>query len=115
MFELLCDSLQPNHQGRIIMATFIVLGNFTEQGVRNAKDTVKRADAFKDMARKAGVTVKDVYWTLGRFDVVAICEAPDDETATALTLGLGALGNVRTQTLRAFTQADMGKIVSKLG
>jgi uncharacterized protein with GYD domain len=97
------------------MATFIVLGNFTEQGVRNAKDTVKRADAFKEMARKAGVTVKDVYWTLGRFDVVAVCEAPDDETATALTLNLGALGNVRTQTLRAFTQADMGKIIGKMG
>ncbi len=71
------------------MATFVVLGSFTDQGVRNAKDTTKRADAFREMARKAGVTVKDVYWTLGRFDVVAVIEAPDDETATALTLGLG--------------------------
>ena len=96
------------------MATFVVLGSFTDQGVRNAKDTTKRADAFKEMARKAGVTVKEVYWTLGRFDVVSICEAPDDEAVTALTLGLGALGNVRTQTLRAFTQAEMGRIIGKL-
>ncbi len=96
------------------MATFVVLGNFTDQGVRNAKDTTKRADAFREMARKAGVTVKDVYWTLGVFDVVAVIEAPDDETATALTLGLGGAGNVRTQTLRAFTQAEMGKIIGKL-
>ena len=60
------------------MATFVVLGYFTDQGIRNAKETTKRADAFKEMARKIGVTVKDVYWTLGPFDIVAVCEAPDD-------------------------------------
>ena len=96
------------------MSKFVVLGCFTDQGIRNVKETTKRADAFKEMARKTGVTVKDVYWTIGQYDIVAICEAPDDETATALALGLGALGNVRTQTLRAFSQEDMGTILGKM-
>ena len=96
------------------MSTFVVLGCFTDQGIRNVKETTKRADAFKEMARKTGVTVKDVYWTIGQYDIVAICEAPDDETATALALSLGALGNIRTQTLRAFSQEDMGTILGKM-
>jgi uncharacterized protein with GYD domain len=96
------------------MATFVVLGCFTDQGVRNAKDTTRRAEAFKEMARKIGVTVKDVYWTLGQFDVVAICEAPDDATASALAFSVGALGNVRTQTLRAFSQSEIGAILGKM-
>jgi uncharacterized protein with GYD domain len=66
------------------------------------------------MARKIGVTVKDVYWTLGQFDVVAICEAPDDATASALAFSVGALGNVRTQTLRAFSQSEIGAILGKM-
>jgi uncharacterized protein with GYD domain len=96
------------------MATFIVLGCFTDQGVRAIKDSPKRADAFKEMAKRIGVTVKDVYWTLGQFDIVAVCEAPDDATASALAFSVGALGNVRTQTLRAFTQADIGGIMGKM-
>jgi len=96
------------------MATFVVLGCFTDQGMRNAKETSKRADAFKEMARKIGVTVKDVYWTLGQFDIVAVCEAPDDATASALAFSVGALGNVRTQTLRAFSQAEIGTILGKM-
>jgi uncharacterized protein with GYD domain len=96
------------------MATFVVLGCFTDQGVRGAKDTAKRADAFKEMARKMGVTVKDVYWTLGQFDIVAICDAPDDQTASALAFSVGALGNVRTQALRAFSQSEMGAILGKM-
>jgi len=96
------------------MATFIVLGCFTDQGVRAIKDSPKRADAFKEMAKRIGVTVKDVNWTLGQFDIVAVCEAPDDATASALAFSVGALGNVRTQTLRAFTQADIGGIMGKM-
>lgn len=96
------------------MATFIVLGCFTEQGVRNIKESPKRAEAFKEMAKKTGVTVKDVYWTLGQFDIVAVCDAPDDQTASALAFSIGALGNVRTQTLRAFSQADIGSVLSKM-
>lgn len=96
------------------MATFVVLGCFTDQGMRNAKDTVKRADAFKELAKKAGASVKDIYWTLGPFDIVAICEGPNDETASALAFNVGALGNVRTQTLRAFTQAEIGTVLGKM-
>lgn len=96
------------------MATFIVLGCFTDQGMRTIKESTKRADAFKEMAKKTGATVKDVYWTLGQFDIVAICDAPDDQTASALAFSVGALGNVRTQTLRAFSQADMSSILGKM-
>ncbi len=65
------------------MPTYIVLASFTDKGVHDVKDTVGRADKFKDMAKKAGVTVRDMYWTLGPTDVVTICEAPDDESATS--------------------------------
>jgi uncharacterized protein with GYD domain len=96
------------------MATYIVLANFTEQGIRNVKDSPQRADAFKEMAKKTGATVKDVFWTLGQYDVVAIVEAPDDVSMTAIGLGTGKLGNVRTQTLRAFSAAEMKNILSKM-
>jgi len=96
------------------MALYIVLASFTEQGIRNVKDSPKRADAFKNMAKKCGATVKDLFWTLGQYDVVAIVEAPDEISMTALGLSTGALGNVRTQTLRAFTAADMKTILGKM-
>jgi uncharacterized protein with GYD domain len=96
------------------MATFVMLASFTEQGVRNVKETAKRADAFKQMAEKVGVTIREVYWTLGPYDVVAVGEAPDDETATALSLSLASLGNVRTQTLRAFSRDEIDAIVKKM-
>src|SRR5215813_12120520 len=96
------------------MASYILLMNFTDQGIRKVKDTPKRADAFKDMAKKCGAILKDVFWTLGEYDIVAVVEAPDDFSITALGLSTGAFGNIRTQTLRAFTQADMGTILGKL-
>lgn len=97
------------------MATYIVLTQFTEQGVRGAKETTKRADAVKDLARKFGVTAKEFYWTLGSYDVVVIFDAPDDASITALGLAIGALGNVRTQTMRAFSREEMNGILAKLG
>jgi uncharacterized protein with GYD domain len=96
------------------MAGFVVLANFTDQGVRHVKDTLQRAEAFKELAQSAGVTVKDMYWTLGQYDIVAVCDAPDDETATALSLSVASFGNVRTQTLRAFSAAEMAKILGKM-
>jgi uncharacterized protein with GYD domain len=96
------------------MATYVVLGNFTDQGIRNAKDSPKRAEAFKEMAKTFGVTVKELVWTQGRYDVVTILEAPDEQAAMSLSLSLCALGNVRTETLRAFSAADMTKIVGKM-
>ena len=96
------------------MATYITLLNFTDQGIRNVKETTKRAEAFKAMAKKAEVTVKDIYWTLGQYDLVAILEATDDERATAVCLSAGSLGNVRTQILRAFSSEEIGRIVAKM-
>jgi len=96
------------------MATYCVLGSFTEQGVRDAKDSPKRAEAFREMARKCGVTVKELYWAQGQYDIVTILEASDDLAVTSLALSVGALGNVRTQTLRLFSPADMKAIIDKM-
>jgi uncharacterized protein with GYD domain len=94
--------------------TYVMLLNFTDQGIRNVKDSPKRADAFKNTAKKAGATVKEVFGMLGQYDVVTIVEAPDDVTMTALGLATSKLGNVRTQTLRAFSAADMKNILRKM-
>ena len=96
------------------MMTYVVLATFTDQGVKNAKDSPKRAEAFRQMAKTFGVTVKDIFWTQGRYDIVTIVEAPDELSATALNLSLGALGNIRTELLRAFSSEDMMKIVAKM-
>ena len=96
------------------MAAFVILSSFTDQGVRAVKDTAKRAEKFKELAKQHGATVKDLYWTLGQYDVVAIVEAPDVTSMTALGLTLGMAGNVRTQTLPAFTAADMAKVLAKV-
>jgi len=96
------------------MATFISLVNFTQQGIRDFKASPDRAAKFESMAEKAGAKVKEVYWTIGAHDIVIVMEAPDDESATAVMLGLSSLGNVRTQTLRAFDSSEMKKIISKV-
>jgi uncharacterized protein with GYD domain len=97
------------------MATYILLGTFTDQGIRNIKDTTKRAEAVRAMGKKAGVTVEQLYWTLGPYDVAAILDAPDEEAATSLALSIGALGNVRTQLLRAFSEEEIGSIIGRMG
>jgi uncharacterized protein with GYD domain len=96
------------------MATYILLSKFTDQGIRSVKDTTKRADAFRDSVRKLGGTVKEIYWTLGKYDIIATLEAPDAATVTAVGLSLAAGGNVRTETLAAFSANEMGQILSKL-
>jgi uncharacterized protein with GYD domain len=96
------------------MATYIVLGNYTEQGIKNMADTLKRTEAVKAMAQKLGITLKETYWTLGSYDMVATFEAPDDVAMTALGVSIGKLGNVRTQTLRAFSAADMNGVLGKV-
>jgi uncharacterized protein with GYD domain len=96
------------------MATYIVLGQFTDQGIRNVKDTTKRAAALKESAKKVGASVKSVYWTLGAFDVVTIVEAPDDQSIAALLFSIGSLGNVRTQSLKAFDADEIERVLGKL-
>jgi uncharacterized protein with GYD domain len=96
------------------MPTYIVLANFTDQGIRSVKGTTKRADAVKKLAKKFGVKAHEFYWTLGSYDVVCIFEARDDASMTALGLAIGAAGNVRTQTLRAFSKEETNGILRKL-
>lgn len=93
------------------MPAYISLLNFTDQGIQKIKDTTRRARAFQAMARKGGVRVKEVYWTVGRYDVVVIAEAPNDEAITRALLNLSSLGNVRTETLRAFSAKEMDRII----
>lgn len=97
------------------MATYIALSTFTDQGIRSIRDTTKRAEAVMAMAKKVGATMKEVYWTLGQYDVVAVVEAPNDETATAFSLAIGSAGNVRTQTMRAFSKDEINAILAKMG
>ncbi len=97
------------------MLTYIALSNFTDQGIRNVKDTVKRAEAVKEAAKKFGAQMTQIYWTEGKYDLVAFIEAPDEKSATAFALAIGMSGNVRTQTLRAFTSEEMTDIIDRLG
>jgi uncharacterized protein with GYD domain len=95
------------------MPTFITLANFTEQGARNVKESPQRFDAFKSAAEAAGVTVKSVHWTQGAYDIVLITEGPEEAQMT-LALKTAALGNVRTQTLRGYSDKEMRKLVQNL-
>ena len=97
------------------MATFISTIKFTEQGIKAIGETTKRAASLKAAAKKMGVKVTSIYWTLGAFDGLLSFEAPDDETATALMLHLGSLGNLQTTTTRAFNAAEMDKVLALTG
>ena len=92
------------------MATFISLINLTDQGVRGVKESPRRADAFKAMAEKLGVTVKDIYWTVGHYDLVVLLEGTEEAVTTAL-ITAGSLGNVRTETMRAYTEEETERIL----
>lgn len=96
------------------MATYILLGSFTDQGLRAVKNTTKRAEEVRALGKKLGVTVKDIYWILGPHDVVVIIDAPDEMAATALSLSVSALGNVRYQTIRAFSASEADKILGRM-
>jgi len=95
------------------MATYIALLQFTDQGIRNVKETTKRAASASDAAAKMGVKFTDLFWTLGQHDLAIVAEAPDDETMTALMLKLASLGNVKSQTMRAFREKEMDAILKR--
>jgi uncharacterized protein with GYD domain len=96
------------------MPTYIILGKFTDQGIRNIADSPKREDAFRRLCEKVGAQVRDTYRTMGRYDVAAIIEAPDDVTMNAVLYSLGSLGNLRTETLRAFTRQETDAALAKV-
>ncbi len=95
------------------MAKFVSLISWTDQGVRSYADTTKRAEAATSAFARLGGKLVDIYWTLGPYDVVAVSDFPDDETATAAALQLAAGGNVRTTTMRAFDRDEITKIIAK--
>ncbi|HEX9762190.1 MAG TPA: GYD domain-containing protein [Acidimicrobiia bacterium] len=97
------------------MSTYVTLANFTDQGIRNYSDSPKRAKAFKELVEQLGGEVKALVWTMGAYDLVAITEAPDDETAIAAALKVSSLGNVRTTTLRGFEMEEVDSIIKRAG
>ena len=96
------------------MPMYISLIQFAEQGIRNVKDTVKRGDAAIGEAEKMGMKIIEEFWTMGAYDVVVLFEAPDDETMSAFLLKVGSMGNVKSQTLRAFRKQEMEGVLAKL-
>jgi uncharacterized protein with GYD domain len=96
------------------MATYLVLSNWTEQGIKNVKDSPRRLDAGREMARTFGVEVTDFYMTLGAYDMVARLEAPSDEAVAKYILALCSTGVVRTTTLKAFGEAQYREIIQAL-
>lgn len=95
------------------MATYLTTVKFTQEGIKSIDETTKRAAAFRAAARKAGVRVRDVFWTMGSYDGLLVLEASDDETAAAALINLAAAGNVHTWTVRAFTATEMSTILTK--
>jgi uncharacterized protein with GYD domain len=97
------------------MPTYVVLMNWTDQGVRTVKDTVQRREQADALAESHGARIEQVYWTVGPYDIVAILDAPDDESVTAVMLELSSAGNLRTTTLRAYDREEMSGILQRLG
>ena len=97
------------------MPTYVSLLNWTDQGVKKFKDTVERAKEAEEAMAKLGVTFKDIYWTVGPYDIVAVVEAADEESATAALLAVASQGNIRSTTLRAFNRDEMARVIAKLG
>lgn len=96
------------------MPTYISLVQFTDKGIQVAKETTQRVAEWASKVQSKGVTIKEMYWTLGQYDQVCVFDAPNDETAASVLLAADMLGNIRTQTLRAFTAAEMEKILSQV-
>jgi uncharacterized protein with GYD domain len=97
------------------MPTYVSLVNWTEQGVKNFRDTLRRAEDYRGLVEKSGGQVRQLLWTLGEYDIVAVADFPDDETATAVVLQTAAGGNVRTKTMKAFDADQMSAIIQRTG
>jgi uncharacterized protein with GYD domain len=96
------------------MPTYVSLARYTDQGIRNIKESATRLDAAKKAFQAAGGELKQFFLLMGKYDILIVSEGPDDETAGKIALSLGSLGNVRTETFRAFTEAEFRKIVAAL-
>jgi uncharacterized protein with GYD domain len=96
------------------MPTYVVLIKWTDQGVKNAKDTIQRVGQFRSDLERRGCKLGSIHWTQGRYDTISVIEAPDEQTIVAAQFALAHLGNVRTETLRAFNEAEMEAIIQKI-
>ena len=96
------------------MSTYIMLINYTDQGIRNIKDSPTRADAARELARTCGAEMKDLYLTMGGYDLVVTVDAPNDATMARFALAVGSAGNVRSTTLKAFTEEEYRGIIEAL-
>ena len=96
------------------MATYVTLINFTEHGARDVKETANRSSQYKHLAAQMGCMITDMWWLQGQYDAVAIVDAPDDAAASALAMSVGRLGYLRTQTMRAFSAAELATIMQKV-
>jgi uncharacterized protein with GYD domain len=97
------------------MPTYISLVNWTDQGMRNVRDTVQRLGRGAEVAQKYGVRLQQTYWTVGVYDMVSVAEAPDDEALTAYLLEVCSTGNIRSITLRAYNREQMSRLIERLG
>ena len=97
------------------MPTYVILMNWTDQGARADRDTVRRREHADELAEKYGARIEQTHWAMGHYDIVAVIEAPDDESVTAMMLELTAAGNLRTTTLRAFDHDQMQAIIQRTG
>ena len=96
------------------MAMYISLIQFTDQGIRNVRDTIKRGEAAIAEAEKMGMKIIEEFWTMGAYDVVVLFEAPDDATMSAFVLKNGSMGNAKSQTMRAFRREEMESVLAKV-
>jgi uncharacterized protein with GYD domain len=97
------------------MTTYVTLINWTDQGIKNFKDTTHRAQEFTNSVEKVGGQVRELLWTVGEYDIVCVVDFPNDEAATASLLQVGAMGNIRTKTMRAFNATQMAKVIELTG
>jgi len=97
------------------VTTYIVLLNWTEQGIRNVRESPRRLDAAKALLQEMGGSIKGFYLTMGEYDMITVCEAPDDAVAARFALTLGAQGSVKTRTLKAFPEDAYREIIRSLG
>jgi uncharacterized protein with GYD domain len=96
------------------MSKYVLLLNWTDQGIRNVKDTVKRAESFRSYLEKRGGKLVDILYTFGQYDLIAVAELPNDEIAMSVSFGTGALGNVRVTTLKAFGLDETRRVIDEL-
>ena len=96
------------------MPNYISLVSYTQEGLKSVKDTGRRAKAFAAKLKKKGINMKSTFWTIGRYDIIHIYDAPNDEAAASVAFALGSMGNVRTETMRTFDLEEVTKIVGEV-